>query len=43
MAFIDGEDRYQTTISIHCLDDSIDQNNSVRVIDAFVNILDMKR
>lgn len=42
MAFIDGEDRYQTSLSIHCLDDSIDQNNSVRVIDAFVNILDMK-
>jgi transposase len=43
MTFIAGENRYQTTISIECLDDSIDQNNSVRVIDAFVNILDIKR
>ena len=43
MAYLRGENRYQTAFSITCLDDFIDENNSVRVIDAFVNMLDLKK
>ena len=34
--FIEGEDRSQVTLLPECLDDYIGQDNSVRVIDAFV-------
>ncbi|MDQ1327499.1 MAG: hypothetical protein QG641_782 [Candidatus Poribacteria bacterium] len=42
MAYLRGESRYQTNFSITCLDDFINENNSVRAIDAFVNVLDLK-
>lgn len=43
MAYLRGENRYQTTFSITCFDDFINESNSVRVIDAFVNMLDLKK
>jgi len=43
MAYLRGENRYQTTFSITCLDDFINENNSVRVVDTFVNMLDLEQ
>lgn len=43
MAYINGEDRYQTTFLVTCIDDFVDENNPVRAIDAFVNVLDLER
>jgi hypothetical protein len=37
--FVEGADRGQSTLSRECLDDWIDENNPVRVIDAFVDTL----
>src|SRR4051794_7144032 len=37
--FVSGADRSQTTLFPECLDDWIDENNPVRVIDAFVDAL----
>ena len=34
--FVSGADRSQTTLFPECLDNWIDENNPVRVIDAFV-------
>ena len=39
--FVSGADRSQTTLFPECLDDWIDENNPVRVIDAFVDALDL--
>ena len=39
--FVEGLDRNQTTLFPECLDDWIDQDNPVRVIDAFVDALDL--
>src|SRR3954466_10469347 len=39
--FVSGADRSQTTLFPECLDDWIDENNPVRVIEAFVDTLDM--
>ena len=39
--FVEGADRGQSTLFPECLDDWIDENNPVRVIDAFVNTLDL--
>jgi transposase len=39
--FIAGTDRGQSTLLPECLDDWIDENNPVRVIDAFVDALDL--
>ena len=39
--FIAGADRGQSTLLPECLDDWIDENNPVRVIDAFVDALDL--
>ena len=36
-----GADRGQSTLFPECLDDWIDENNPVRVIDAFVDTLDL--
>ena len=36
--FVEGVDRGQSTLLPECLDDWIDENNPVRVIDAFVGI-----
>jgi len=39
--FVEGVDRGQTTLLPECLDDWIDENNPVRVIDAFVEALNL--
>ncbi len=40
--FIEGEDRSQVTLLPECLDDFIGEDNPVRVIDAFVDELDLQ-
>jgi transposase len=42
MGYINGEDRDQVSYALSCLDDFINENNPVRVIDAFVDSLDME-
>ena len=39
--FVEGSDRSQTTLFPECLDDWIDEDNTVRVIDAFVDSIDL--
>jgi len=39
--FVEGVDRSQTTLFPERLDDWVDENNPVRVIDAFVEALDL--
>jgi len=39
--FVEGTDRGQSTLFPECLDDWIDENNPVRVIDAFIERLDL--
>ncbi|VTU17291.1 IS1182 family transposase [Variovorax sp. RA8] len=39
--FIEGEDRQQVTLLPECLDDYIGEDNPVRVVDAFVEELDL--
>ena len=39
--FVEGTDRGQLTLFPECLDEWIDENNPVRVIDAFVEALDL--
>ena len=39
--FVEGIDRGQSTLFPECLDEWIDENNPVRVIDAFVDRLDL--
>ena len=39
--FVEGADRGQSTFLPECLDDWIDEENPVRVIDAFVDALDL--
>jgi transposase len=39
--FVEGIDRGQTTLFPECLDDWVDADNPVRVIDAFVEKLDL--
>lgn len=39
--FVQGADRGQSTLLPECLDDWIDESNPVRVIDAFVDALDL--
>jgi hypothetical protein len=39
--FIVGEDRQQVTLLPECLDDFIAEDNTVRVVDAFISELDM--
>ena len=39
--FVEGADRKQATLFPECLDDWIDEDNPVRVIDAFVDRLDL--
>jgi len=38
---VGGEDRLQVALLPHCLDDNVTQNNPVRVIEAFVDELDL--
>jgi transposase len=40
--FIEGEDRSQVTLLPECLDDYIAEDNPVRVVDAFVDELDLQ-
>jgi hypothetical protein len=40
--FVEGVDRSQTTLFPESLDDWVDENNPVRVIDAFVGALDLR-
>lgn len=42
MAFIIGEDRYQITLLPNTLEEYVDEGNPVRVIDAYVNNLDLE-
>jgi hypothetical protein len=37
--FVEGVERGQATLFPECLDDWIDEDNLVRVIDAFVDVL----
>ena len=39
--FVEGRDRYQRALFPECLDDYVDADNAVRVIDAFVDELDL--
>ena len=39
--FIDGEDRMQPALLPHCLEDYVDEENPVRVIEAFIDELDL--
>ena len=39
--FIEGQDRHQVTLLPESLDDFIAEDNAVRVVDAFVNELDL--
>jgi transposase len=39
--FVEGEDRLQGALLAHCLDDYVTENNPVRVIEAFINELDL--
>jgi transposase len=39
--FVEGADRGQSTLLPECLDDWVDESNPVRVIDAFVEALDL--
>jgi transposase len=39
--FIEGVDRQQAMLLPECLDDYVDENNPVRVIDAFLEMLDL--
>ena len=40
--FVEGVDRSQTTLFPESLDDWVDEDNPVRVIDAFVDALDLR-
>ena len=40
--FIEGQDRSQVTLLPECLDDFVAEDNPVRVVDAFVDELDLK-
>ena len=41
MKFIQGKDRCQTSIFPLSLEEAIDENNEIRDIDLFVNMLDL--
>src|SRR6266545_5468684 len=40
--FVQGADRQQTTLLPECLDDWIDEGNSVRAVDVFVDALELR-
>ena len=42
MKFMQGQDRFQTSIFPVSLDATIDQDNEVRLIDLFIDSLDLK-
>jgi hypothetical protein len=41
--FIEGEDRTQVALLPECLDDYVDTDNPVRVVEAFVEHLDLEQ
>jgi len=41
MAYLEGEDRYQSTFILSSLDEQIDDDSPVRVIDAYVDSVDL--
>ena len=41
--FIEGEDRRQVTLLPKCLDDFISADNPIRVVDVFVEELDLRK
>jgi transposase len=43
MRYIQGQDRNQITLLPDCIEDYIGEDNPVRVIDAFVNSLDLTK
>jgi transposase len=40
--FVQGSDRQQTTLFPECLDDWVDESNSVRAVDVFVDALELR-
>ena len=42
-SFVEGLDRGQASLLPECLDDWVGESNSVRVIDAFVENLDLRK
>ena len=40
--FIQGQERTQATLLPECLDDYVDEDNAVRVVDVFVDQLDLR-
>lgn len=43
MAYLTGEGRYQSSLVPKALDDLTDENNPVRIIDAYINSIDLER
>ncbi len=41
--FIEGENRFQSTLFPESLEDYIAEDNAIRAVDAFVNKLDLKQ
>ena len=39
--FIQGQDRYQSTLLPECLDDFVSEDNPVRAVEAFIDALDL--
>jgi transposase len=39
--FVEGADRGQSTLLPECLDEWVEESNSVRVVDSFVDALDL--
>ena len=39
--YIEGQDRQQVTLLPECLDDFISEDNTVRIVDAFINELNL--
>jgi transposase len=40
--FVQGADRQQTTLLPECLDDRVDEGNSIRAVDVFVDALELR-
>ena len=40
--FVQGADRQQTTLLPECLDEWVDEGNSIRAVDVFVDALDLR-
>ena len=40
--FVQGADRQQTTLLPECLDDWVDEGNSIRAVDVFVDALELR-